>query len=98
MPGSKLAGILHVKELMVNSIHNQAVKKPGKGIEIVAKEYNNVVQAIEYNTEIFIMGVQWHPEYLIQKKVHWRIFKALVRASRYAPPSKKYEPQTVELD
>jgi putative glutamine amidotransferase len=84
-PGSKLSQILKVEELMVNSIHNQAVKKPGEGIEIVAKEFNKVVQSIESVVHDFIIGVQWHPEYLIQKKTHRRLFKALVKASKCAP-------------
>jgi putative glutamine amidotransferase len=83
--GSKMAGILGVKEIMVNSIHNQAVKKPGQGIEIVAKESNDVVQAIESDKHPFIIGVQWHPEYLIQKQMHRRIFKSLVNACMHRP-------------
>jgi putative glutamine amidotransferase len=90
-PGSKISQILKVEELMVNSIHNQAVKKPGEGIEIVAKEFNNVVQSIESVLDYFVIGVQWHPEYLIQKKTHRRIFKALVEACKYAPVEAKEE-------
>lgn len=83
--GSKMARILGIDEIMVNSIHNQAVKKPGEGIEIVAKESNHVVQAIESEKHHFIIGVQWHPEYLIQKKMHRRIFKALINACKNIP-------------
>ena len=95
-PTTRLSAILNVPELMVNSIHNQAVKKPGKGIKIVAKESNDVVQAIEATTEYFIMGVQWHPEYLIQKKIHRRIFKALVKASITKQATKQNEPEAIE--
>ena len=79
---SKLAQILQTTKLRVNALHNQAVQKPGQGIDIVAKEPNQIVQAIESVTEKFVIGVQWHPEYLIQKRIHRRIFKALVKAAR----------------
>jgi putative glutamine amidotransferase len=79
---SKLSDILRTTKLKVNALHHQAVDIPGKGIDIVAKESNNVVQAIESVTENFIIGVQWHPEYLIQRRIHRRIFKALVNATK----------------
>ncbi|QHT69405.1 gamma-glutamyl-gamma-aminobutyrate hydrolase family protein [Rhodocytophaga rosea] len=81
-PESKLAQILQTTRARVNALHNQAVQKPGQGIDIVAKEPNQIVQAIESVTEKFVIGVQWHPEYLIQKRIHRRIFKALVKAAQ----------------
>ena len=80
-PGSKLAEILGVRELRVNALHHQAVKKAGEDIEIVAQEANKVVQGIESAAKKFVVGVQWHPEYLVQKKRQRRIFKALVEAA-----------------
>jgi putative glutamine amidotransferase len=77
-PSSKLAEVLGVKELKVNALHHQAVQKPGKNIDIVAREKNRVVQAIENPEHDFILGVQWHPEYLPQHKEQRRLFKALV--------------------
>jgi putative glutamine amidotransferase len=79
---SKLGEILQTTRLRVNALHNQAVQKPGQGIDIVAKEPNQIVQAIESVTEKFVIGVQWHPEYLIQKRTQRRIFKALIQAAR----------------
>lgn len=81
-PGSKMAEVLGVHQLEVNALHNQAVKDPGKNIEIVAREPNDVVQAIENTQQDFIIGVQWHPEYLPQRKQQRRIFQALVRHAK----------------
>lgn len=81
-PGSKLEKILGVRQLKVNALHNQAVKDPGQGIEIVAREPNQVVQAIENTQQNFMIGVQWHPEYLPHKQFHRRLFKALVQQAR----------------
>lgn len=57
------------KSGMVNSYHHQAVEKPAPGLRIAALSDNGVVEAIESdNTCIksFVMGVQWHPERLVQ--------------------------------
>ncbi len=81
-PGSKLAQVVGEDELSVNALHKQAVKEPGENIEIVAREPNEVVQAIENTAQDFVIGVQWHPEYLPQRKRQRAIFKALVKQAR----------------
>lgn len=81
-PGSKLQNALGIRQLRVNALHNQAVKDPGKNIVIVAREQNQVVQAIENTAHNFMIGVQWHPEYLPQSNIHRRLFKALVQHAR----------------
>lgn len=81
-PGSKMAEVLGVRQLEVNALHHQAVKDPGKNIAIVAKESNDVVQAIENTQQDFIIGVQWHPEYLLQRKQQRRIFQALIQHAK----------------
>ncbi|MDQ4141672.1 MAG: gamma-glutamyl-gamma-aminobutyrate hydrolase family protein [Bacteroidota bacterium] len=80
--GSKLEKILGVNRLKVNALHNQAVKDPGKNITVVAREPNQVVQAIENTLLPFMVGLQWHPEYLPQNKLHRRLFQALVQQAR----------------
>ncbi|WP_036775305.1 gamma-glutamyl-gamma-aminobutyrate hydrolase family protein [Pontibacter actiniarum] len=80
--GSKLGSVLGVQRLEVNALHNQAVKEPGEGIAIVAREPNQVVQGIEHLSHDYMVGVQWHPEYLPQFAVHRRLFKALVQQAR----------------
>ncbi|MGV3539133.1 MAG: gamma-glutamyl-gamma-aminobutyrate hydrolase family protein [Rufibacter sp.] len=82
-PGSMLAKILGVQKLKVNALHHQAVHTPGNGIAIVAQEKNGIVQAIENSQRPFLLGVQWHPEYLPQRRVQRRIFKALVENARH---------------
>lgn len=81
-PGSKLAEILGMHQLKVNALHHQAVKEPGKNIEIVGTEHNTVVQAIENVKQDYIIGVQWHPEYLPQRAEQRRLFQELVKQAR----------------
>ncbi|RNI22377.1 gamma-glutamyl-gamma-aminobutyrate hydrolase family protein [Rufibacter latericius] len=81
-PGSKLAQIIGCKKLKVNALHHQAVNSPGKGLEVVARESNGVVQAIEHVEREFVLGVQWHPEYLPRRQEQRRLFQALVQKAR----------------
>ena len=81
-PGSKLASVLGVTELEVNALHNQAVKNTGDEMHVVAQEENEVVQAIENLKQDYIIGVQWHPEYLQQRKKQRQIFQSLVQYAR----------------
>jgi len=76
--GSKLSRILNIDRLKVNALHHQSVKNTGENISISAREPNKVVQGIEHNKQEFIIGVQWHPEYLINRKIQRQIFRTLV--------------------
>lgn len=81
-PGSKIAKAIGAEQVIVNALHNQAVKDPGDDIAVVGKEENKVVQAIENLKQDFVIGVQWHPEYLPQRKKQRRLFKALVNSAK----------------
>jgi putative glutamine amidotransferase len=80
--GSKLEQVLQKQHLRVNALHNQAVDISGANIEIVGTELNKVVQAIECRDQKFMIGVQWHPEYLGHDQIHRRLFKGLVQYAR----------------
>jgi putative glutamine amidotransferase len=81
-PASRLAGIIGGGSTCVNSLHRQAVNEIAPGFAAVARESNAVVQAIEHRERPFVIGVQWHPEYLPQREEQRRIFQALVAAAR----------------
>lgn len=81
-PNSKLRQLLGTDELKVNALHNQAVKEKGKNLSIVAHEANKVVQGIESTVDTFIIGVQWHPEYLLLHKRQQMLFNAVVEQAR----------------
>jgi putative glutamine amidotransferase len=82
--GSLLASILGKREARVNALHDQAVESIGRGLVVVARERSGVVQAIEHATLPFVLGVQWHPEYLPQHRRQRAIFDRLVDAARAA--------------
>ncbi|WP_431024033.1 gamma-glutamyl-gamma-aminobutyrate hydrolase family protein [Halomonas sp. H5] len=80
--GSQLYRILGVSWCRINSLHHQAVQRAGQGIEIVARDREGLVQGIESLHHDFLIGVQWHPEWLIFNRPQQRLIRALVDAAR----------------
>lgn len=78
-PDSKLAAILGCTGCRVNSLHKQAVDELAPMLRIVARELTGVVQAIEHTELDFAIGVQWHPEYLLQRREQQRLFHLMVK-------------------
>ncbi len=79
---SRLYLILKRKHMHVNSLHSQSVKDLGRDLQVVARETNGIVQAIEHMQLPFVLGVQWHPEFLSLYPQQRRIFEHFVRATK----------------
>jgi putative glutamine amidotransferase len=79
--GSLLRKITGKREIMVNSIHKRAIDKVGAGMVVTARETNGVIQAIEHPGLRFYMGVQFHPERLIYRRVFRKMFRCFVQAA-----------------
>jgi putative glutamine amidotransferase len=69
-PGSLLAGMGHLLESGVNTLHHQAVDRPGDSLRPVAWGPDATIEAIESSSEWSAIGVQWHPELLIDHPEH----------------------------
>lgn len=80
-PGSRLAGIVGAATMAVNSAHHQAVRAPGPTATVNATAPDGVIEGIEDARFRFCLGVQWHPEFLIDPG-DTRIFAALIAACR----------------
>ncbi|MDN3517317.1 gamma-glutamyl-gamma-aminobutyrate hydrolase family protein [Aquisalimonas lutea] len=80
-PSSRLAAALERTYCYVNSLHRQAIRTPAPGLEVVAREDSGVIQAIEDPNAPCVVGVQWHPEYLPQKREQRALFRQLVRVA-----------------
>ena len=64
----------------MNSAHHQAVRAVGPGVVINAWASDGVVEGIEHPTKRFCLGVQWHPEYVLDPG-DAKIFDAFVTAT-----------------
>lgn len=85
--GSRLAAVTGAAPLRVNALHSQGVDVPGDGLGVTAREGNGVIQAVEATGDSFLLGVQWHPEYLPHKPRHQALFRALVVAAGRRRPA-----------
>lgn len=79
--GSRLAAIVGAETMQVNSAHHQAVATPGRAT-IAATAPDGVIEAIEDVSLPFCIGVQWHPEFLIDPGDD-KIFRALIKAASH---------------
>lgn len=79
LPGTQLARITGTDQMQVNTSHHQAVRDPGRAtVNAVAPD--GVIEGIEDGSKKFCLGVQWHPEYLVDAG-DTRIFTALIAAA-----------------
>ncbi|MBU6499953.1 MAG: gamma-glutamyl-gamma-aminobutyrate hydrolase family protein [Rhodospirillales bacterium] len=80
VPGTLLARIVGAAAMAVNSAHHQAVATPGPAAIVNATAPDGVIEGIEDPARRFCLGVQWHPEFLIDPGDR-RIFDALIAAA-----------------
>lgn len=78
---SRMAEVCKRERLRVNSLHHQAVRSAGRGLQIVGRDLDQIVQGFEAESKE-IMGVQWHPEYLFYLPSQLRLFRWLVKAAQ----------------
>ena len=81
-PDSQLEEILDRDSTKVNSLHHQAVDRLGDDIEVNARDDHSVVQGVEGEEDRLIIGVQWHPEFLLFDRAQQALFRALVKEAK----------------
>lgn len=79
---SRLAAIFGGPSIDVNSLHHQAVREVAPGFRVVARAPDGVVEAIESTNGAFVVGVQFHPEDLVDDPRMLRLFEAFVGAAQ----------------
>lgn len=79
--GTLLHRIVGAAVMKVNSAHHQAVRAAGPHAVVNAMAPDGVVEGVEDARYRFALGVQWHPEYLIDPGDR-KIFDAFIAACR----------------
>ena len=80
-PGTTLAQLLMVECTPVNSLHHQGIRALASGLTAAAIAPDGLVEAVELTDHPFAVGVQWHPENLVQDDAKMRrLFAGLVEA------------------
>jgi len=80
-PGTKLHELVG-SSVSVNSMHHQAIKRLGSGLRPSATAPDGVIEGVEGVNGQFLLGVQWHPEELVNADEGMRrLFQAFVDAA-----------------
>lgn len=79
---SRLRRILDRSDVLVNSMHHQGVKQLGSGLVVSAVAPDGLIEGIESANGHFMIGVQWHPESLVDHDDGMRrLFNTFITAS-----------------
>ena len=85
-PRSLLRRIVGQAKIRVNSSHHQSVNRLASSLVASAVAPDGIIEAIEANVSRrhpFLLGVQWHPEFLYERyAIQRRLFLAFLRAAR----------------
>ena len=78
---SPLYSVFRKEHLQVNSYHHQGIHIVGKNLEVAAVAEDGLVEGIYDPKKNFLIGVQWHPEFIYQKdEDQLNLLKAFVKA------------------
>ena len=82
LPGTLLAGITGLPSLRVNSRHHQAIVELAPVLRVTARAKDGLIEGVELPEKKFCLGVQWHPEALVEMERHFSIFKGFIAAAQ----------------
>ncbi len=83
LPGSRLYDIVGRDAIKVSTAHHQAINTLGNNLKITARSTeDNVVEAVEFPGERFVLGMQWHPEIDENDEATCKIASAFVDACK----------------
>ena len=95
-PGTKLHAITGLGYLQVNSFHREALVEISDQVIISGFSDDGLVEAIERPDRRFAMGVQWHPERLIDETADAdALFGAFVAAALEWAKASRLQPSTL---
>ena len=88
--GSRLSAAIGASTITVNSSHHQPVDRVAPGLTVTATAPDGVVEGAEWtgDPDWWMLGVQWHPEELVQTPEGWD--RALFTAFREQVASAAY--------
>lgn len=75
------------RKTKINSLHNQAIDQLGAGLVVTARDLDQIIQAIEDPSLPFVVGTQWHPEFLLYQTAQRQLFQRLVKQARHLTPN-----------
>jgi putative glutamine amidotransferase len=85
---SRLAEVLGSTDVMVNTMHHQAVRDVANGLKAVAWATDGTIEGMESDAHPWLLMVQYHPEELFEfHEPSQRLFTAFVKACQARIPA-----------
>jgi putative glutamine amidotransferase len=80
--GTQLAAALGATQLAVNSMHHQGIKELAPGLVVSALAPDGLIEGVEAASGQYLIGVQWHPESLVDADPRMRrLFATFIEAA-----------------
>jgi putative glutamine amidotransferase len=80
--GSRLASLIGAPSVEVNSMHHQGIKDLASTLRPTAYAPDGLIEGLESPNGHFLVGVQWHPESLIERDPRMgRLFSGFIEAA-----------------
>jgi len=80
--GSMLARLMGAEVIEVSSTHHQVVAEAGRGLWVSGRAPDGVIEAVEdASPGRFFLGVEWHPETMMDRPAHAALFEGLCGAA-----------------
>jgi putative glutamine amidotransferase len=77
----RMAEVFGTSRAPVNSRHHQAANRIGDGLIVTARDpEDGVIEGVVFSAARFAMGVQWHPEDMVNDQTQLRLFSAFANA------------------
>ena len=81
-PGTLLHAIVETREIGVNTAHREGFTEMPENITVSALAPDGVIEAIEFSDHLFCVGVQWHPEFFLERgNPNQRLFEVFCDAA-----------------
>lgn len=69
---SAIGRVMRASSIAVNSSHHQSLDRIASGMRVVGRAPDGIVEAAEWTADDWwMLGVQWHPEELVETKEEW---------------------------
>ena len=83
-PRTKLSRAVGATKVNVASFHHQGIDVVGKGLKVVARSADGLVEGLEHTgRDQWLIGVQWHPEDTASTDPHQQnLYDALINVAR----------------
>ncbi|MCB9728950.1 MAG: gamma-glutamyl-gamma-aminobutyrate hydrolase family protein [Deltaproteobacteria bacterium] len=80
--GTELEALFGDDSHHVNSVHHQGLKAVAPSLRVIAHSPDGVPEAVVREGEPWVLGVQWHPEWMQDRPAQRRIFERLVELAQ----------------